>query len=257
MTDRRFSLASLRHALSRRFLLKIKRATHRANAQLIVPEGRRVLVIAPHMDDEAIPCAGTLLQLIAAGAEVHVAFVSDSSAGLQDPALAAQLIGVRRAEARAVSDFLGFTQIHELGFPDSQLVRHEDAIATRLVETLAQTKPDLVLTPFPTDAHSDHMACASSVASAMQRARCDGTILAYEVWTPLWPNVAVNITAEAEKKSLAIRLYASQIADRDYAAAALGLNRYRGLAHAVEFAEAFYRCERHEYARISRMLDEV
>ena len=257
MAPRLIDLASLRHRLARRFLLKIKRATHRASPQLIVPDARRVLVIAPHMDDEVIPCGGTLLRLIAAGASVHVVFVSDSSAGLRDPQLAAQLVGVRRAEAAAVRDFMGFAGVCEFGFPDSRLVEHERAIADGLASEMERVRPELVLCPFPTDAHSDHMTCAAAAAAAMRRIGWRGVLFAYEVWTPLWPNIAVEIGDFVERKSRAIHLYASQIADRDYAAAILGLNRYRGLAHAVDFAEAFYRCDAAEFAGLARMLDEL
>lgn len=41
-------------------------------------------------------------------------------------------------------------------------------------------------------------------------------IHAYEVWTPLFPNVMV-VSDQAEEKERLIRLYASQIADRDHA----------------------------------------
>src|SRR5260221_14479107 len=77
------SLRALRGALARRFLLKLKRATHRAPAELIVPTAKRVLVVAPHMDDEGIPCGGTLILLAEQGAEIHVPFATDSSAGLR------------------------------------------------------------------------------------------------------------------------------------------------------------------------------
>ncbi|MEO8313413.1 MAG: PIG-L deacetylase family protein [Pseudomonadota bacterium] len=250
-------LAGLRHALSRRFLLKIKRASHRANARLILPQARRVLVVAPHMDDEVIACGGTLLLLIAQGAEVHVAFVSDSSAGLADPALAADLISTRRAEAARVSGLMGFSGTSELGFPDSRLYQQEDAIAGRLSEEIRRVDPDLLLCPFPSDAHSDHMSCAASTARAALDLRWSGSVLAYEVWTPLWPNVAVDITAVAERKVEAINLYASQMADRDYATAALGLNRFRGLPHAVACAEAFYLSDVKDFARLAALLDVI
>lgn len=247
----------LRHALARRFLLKIKRATHRANAQLIEPRAQRVLVVAPHMDDEVIPCGGTLLRLHAAGAQVHVVFVSDSASGLVDPEAARTLMRVRQAEAAQVRELMRFSEVTQLGFPDASLTAHEAAIADRLEALLTGFAPDLLLVPFPSDSHADHMACAASVALATRRSEWKGVILAYEVWTPLWPNVVVDISDVAEQKAEAIRLYASQVADRDYVSATLGLNRFRGLPHRVAFAEAFYRCDRGEFATLTAMLDDL
>ena len=61
----------LRTAIARRFLVRIKRASHRMPVQLDAPVAGRILVIAPHMDDEAIACA-----LECGEAGVHVAISS-------------------------------------------------------------------------------------------------------------------------------------------------------------------------------------
>ena len=55
--------------------------------------------------------------------------------------------------------------------------------------------------------------------------------------------MAIDIGAVAVEKARLIRMYASEMGDRDYAAAVLGLNRYRGMQHRVELAEAFHRCD--------------
>jgi LmbE family N-acetylglucosaminyl deacetylase len=88
-------------------------------------------------------------------------------------------------------------------------------------------------------------------------AKFKGVIIAYEVCTPLWPNVAVDISNVAERKDEAIRIYESQISYHDYAAAALGLNRFRGLHLGVNFAEAFFRCKAAGFAELTAMLDEI
>jgi len=194
--------------MARRFLLKLKRATHRAPVELIVPTARRVLVVAPHMDDEVIPCGGTLILLAEQGAKIHVTFATDSSAGLRSAEAAAQLIALRRSEAQRVSERIGYAT-NELGFPDGQLHRHEAMLTRRLTEQIARLEPEIIFCPFPADAHSDHMSCAAAVARAAAQAESGATILAYEVWTPLWPNVAVDISRVAQRKEEAIRLYRS------------------------------------------------
>jgi Mn-containing catalase len=80
-------------------------------------------------------------------------------------------------------------------------------------------------------------------------------VLAYEVWSTLWPNLAIDIGTVAEAKARLIRLYVSQMNDRDYAEAILGLNRYRGLQHRVAFAEAFHRCDAAQFRRLTACLD--
>lgn len=244
-----------RSALARRFLVALRRATHRLPVQLETVRRSRVLVLAPHFDDEAIACGGTLLLHRAAGSEVRVAFVSDSSGATGDAALGARVAAARRLEMVAVRDALALAAVDELGFADGALVRHEAAIAARLAEILAAFRPEQVFCPFPVDAIADHQATALAFARATGLADWRGEVLAYEVWSTLWPNTAIDIGTVVEAKARLIRLYASQVADRDYAAAILGLNRYRGLQHRVDHAEAFHRSDAAQFRRLVACLD--
>lgn len=245
----------LRSAFARRFLIGLRRATHRLPVQLEPLRRGRVLVVAPHMDDEVIACGGTLLLHRSLKSDVRVVFLSDSSGAVADPVLAETLGTIRRAEMRRVCERLELGSVAELGFPDGSLVRHERAIALRLADELQTFRPSQVLCPFPADGHADHQAAALAFAHATRLAGWRGEVLAYEVWSTLWPNMAVDIGAVADEKAALIRLYASQMSDRDYAAAVLGLNRFRGMQHRVDFAEAFHRCDAAQFRQLTARLD--
>lgn len=212
------------------------------------------MVVAPHMDDEVIGCGGTLLLHRALQSEVRVVFVSDSSGAVDDPGLAKNLRDVRRAEMKKVSDMLALGSVVELGFADGSLMSQEEAIASRLAEELRTFRPAQVLCPFPSDGHADHQSTAVALGSATRLAGWHGEVLAYEVWSTLWPNMAVDIGAVAEEKAHLIRMYASEMGDRDYATAVLGLNRYRGMQHRVELAEAFHRCDAAQFRALAACL---
>lgn len=245
---------TLRAALARRFLLRLKRATHRARPQPFIPVARTALVLAPHMDDEIIGCGGTLLRLIETGTAVHVLFASNSSGGVGGGGDSA-LTTIRREEARDVADFMSFASITDLGFPDGHLHGHEAALATAIASALERLQPDILFCPFPADGHSDHMATAAAVARAARDWR--GNILAYEVWTALMPNAVVDISAFADRKAEAIRLYRSQCAALNFEAGALGLNAWRGLPHGFAHAESFYRGTPAAFARLTALLDRL
>jgi LmbE family N-acetylglucosaminyl deacetylase len=245
----------VRSAFARRFLLTLRRATHRLPVQLETLRRQRVLVIAPHMDDEVIGCGGALLLHRALHSEVRVVFVSDSSGAVDDPVRAERLRGIRRAEMLQVKDTLALASVVELGFTDGSLMSHEEAIASRLADELRTFQPTQVLCPFPGDGHSDHQSSAFAFGTGSQLADWHGEVLAYEVWSTLWPNMAVDIGAVADEKARLIRMYASEMSDRDYAAAVLGLNRYRGMQHRVESAEAFHRCDAAQFRALTACLD--
>ena len=45
------------------------------------PRARRILVLAPHPDDESVGCGGYLTKMADEGAEITVAFVTDGELG--------------------------------------------------------------------------------------------------------------------------------------------------------------------------------
>jgi len=96
--------------------------------------GQRILLLAPHPDDETLCCAGLIQQAVAAGATVHVVWVTPGDGFELDGALLsrrldptdAAMMGLARArvrEAQAAARVLGLRadQISFLGYPDGGL----------------------------------------------------------------------------------------------------------------------------------------
>ena len=97
------------------------------------PPGSRILVLAPHMDDEALGCGGSLHRHVLAGESVTVAYLTDGRKG--DPKLNAldlpadererreeRLAAVRCDEARRSAAVLGVRDLRFLGNRDQELV---------------------------------------------------------------------------------------------------------------------------------------
>jgi hypothetical protein len=76
------AVGALRALGSMRVLGRAQRVFHRLSVHLVGITPARVLVIAPHMDDEVIGPGGTVIRHVAAGSEVGVVFASDGSAGI-------------------------------------------------------------------------------------------------------------------------------------------------------------------------------
>ena len=200
--------------------------------------GERLLVLAPHPDDEIIGCGGLVALHLRDGRRVRVVVATDGGeAG--EPA-------ERQRESRAALASLGDAEIEFLNFPDRHL--DSNGFAAALRDILVDFRPDLIAAPSAIEIHPDHLALARALCDVVAR---DAALFAdlavarvafYEVSHPLRPNALVDITSVADAKYAAIALHATQLAFRDYVAYARGLNAYRGMSlpAEVKFAEAYY-----------------
>ncbi len=221
-------------------------------------DARRVVVLAPHADDESIGCGGVIALHARAGAQVRVAVMTDGALGDRrfartdlPPAaralMRAELIRTRRDETIDACKALGAPNPVFFDAPDGALAPNP-ALVERLGSLLDACKPELIYLPFLMDQHEDHWQTNRIFNLAL--ARCGPwqkalLVRGYEVWSPLVANRLVDITAVAAQKVAAVRSHASQLRDRDYQTAILGLNQYRAM-HLEQtdgrLAEAFFEC---------------
>ena len=211
------------------------------------PGGRfmaeKVLVIAPHPDDEAIGCGGTICLHCRRGDPVRVIFLTSGEQGAPG-APGEEVKSVREAEARAAGTVLGVERLDFLRLPDRGLGENLERGAERLAEVLAGQRPDLIYLPHPEEDHPDHEATLPMARMALAHLGDDRPLpelRGYEVWSPMthWEWVE-EIGGVMGQKLRAVRCYRSQLRLFRYDRAVRGLNRYRGImAAGSAYAEAF------------------
>ena len=198
---------------------------------------RRVLVFAPHPDDESLGCGGTLSQLTAL-CPVKVVLITDGSgAGGLPPGSAA----LRQAEMAAALAVLGVPEMECLDQPDG-FFSDSAGFGHRVREILERFQPDWVFLPSPLDYHRDHARIAASLVPLCQRVQSVRQLLFYEIWAPVPATHVVDITGQAAMaKQAALGCHATAMQCGDYQRAMDGLNRYRGLYLGKDrLAEAFW-----------------
>src|SRR5262245_21637633 len=122
---------------------------------------RRVLVLGPHPDDDAIGCGGTLFRHVLQGDVVHVILLTSGEQGGhgRPPEETAQL---REEEARAAAAILGLETPEFWREPDGRL-QVTDRLVGRLRNWLVQQQPALVYVTHDAEMHSDHRTAAELV----------------------------------------------------------------------------------------------
>lgn len=207
---------------------------------LVLPPLRRVLVLAPHPDDESIGCGGTIARLAHAGVRVTVLLVSDGEATIGSPDGRIATGRRRRHEMALACAQLGVGAPVPLGLPDGRLAAVSDELTAALQPILRTEQPEAVFAPWPFERHDDHRAVTRALVAA---AATDLPIYGYEAHTPIpAPTHVFDITATLPHKRAALRAHATAGLAFELEAC-LGLARWRALVtdagHGA--AEAFLR----------------
>ncbi|HEY6866729.1 MAG TPA: PIG-L deacetylase family protein, partial [Candidatus Eisenbacteria bacterium] len=146
----------------------------------------RVLVLAPHPDDETLATAGLIQRALSLGAEVRVVFLTDGENNPWAQRATERRWRIRgadrerwgerrRGEALAALACLGVSpwQTAFLGYPDQGihglLMAGDDDLDHALAGEIERFRPTLLVSPSPSDLHPDHSALAVFLSLALAR----------------------------------------------------------------------------------------
>lgn len=184
---------------------------------------KRVLVVAPHPDDETLGVGGTIAKYSAQGDEVFVLMVS----GHLPPIYSRKAYEETVSEAYSAFSVLGVKKSEFLEIPATMIgdqPLHE--VNGRISKVVNDFNPHIVLCPYP-DRHIDHRLVFDSVMVATRPVGVGKDIkivAAYETLSEThWnaphiepnftPNWVVDISGHISKKLNALECYKSQISE--------------------------------------------
>jgi LmbE family N-acetylglucosaminyl deacetylase len=212
----------------------------------------KVLVIAPHPDDEVIGAGGTIVKHVQHGDEVHLCVVTKAYV----PDWSEEIIKEKRREVIAASKILGIKDITFCDLPTVKLdTIPQKELNKAISDTVNAVKPDIVYTTHKGDLHNDHRLVfeATMVAVRPTPKNFVKRLLSYELPSStdlappfldraFMPNVYVEISDVLETKIEAMSMYKTELREYPNPRSLEGLRIYakrRGLAIQVEAAEAF------------------
>ncbi|MBI1853764.1 MAG: PIG-L family deacetylase [Planctomycetes bacterium] len=221
------------------------------------PEGlprSRVVVFAPHPDDEVVGCGGLLVAFARRGDPVRVCFLTDGCKGGFHDKHDDAYVRLREGEAAAGLLSMGVADFRFWRFHDQELGAAPD-LAAKMSREAADFGATAVLVTSPFEIHPDHRAaCRAAIAAFAGKADAP-EVWFYEVSAPLTANVSLDITSLAAAKKKALECHASQLAHNDYVAKMEGYNRYRTVNEGrkeVVFAESYLRLPARDLTELDR-----
>ncbi len=215
----------------------------------------KVLVIAPHADDEILGCGATMAKYAAEGSEVYVIIATNASIGAPE-LYSKENIKLVRSEALKAHKIIGVSKTYFLDFPAPALNAFpEYKISIEFSKIFTQLRPTHLYLPHPGDLHQDHNAIykAALVSARPQGLHKIPNIYCYETlseteWAPMQgnnsfiPNSFIEISNYFNHKIRAMQSYKSQLRDFPHPRSIEtleALSKFRGATVGVDKAEAF------------------
>lgn len=216
----------------------------------------RILVIAPHADDEVLGCGALMAKMAKEGKKVFVLICTNAHVGA--PELFEQKdIDIVRGEARKAHQLLGVEKTYFLELPAPALDAYPGyKISLKINEIIAECEPDTVFIPHRGDSHKDHgrihdaavVACRPRGNYKVKHVYAYETLSETEWGEPIQseyfiPTKYVSYTEEEfNEKLVAMQCFTSQLAPFPASRsleAIEALAKYRGATISKPRAEAF------------------
>jgi len=213
---------------------------------------KRVLVVAPHPDDETLGCGGTLMRLHQQGAELAWLIVTGIS---EEYGWTAERVQQRDEEIDQVAKLMGFSEVFNLQLPTTRLdTLSMQELINQFSVVFKAFEPEQLFLPNRSDAHTDHRVVYDAAAACTKWFRYPSIrrVLAYETLSETGfgigaesvfdPNYFVDITGFLERKLHVMAVYQSELGTFPFprsVEAIRALAAVRGVASGFVAAEAF------------------
>ena len=223
----------------------------------------RILVFAPHPDDETLGCGGLMRKAKSAGAEVFVQFLTVGDTADQSPR-GFSTAQERYTEIKRVSDHFRWDDWH-MALPGDKYHLRLDTLPrvelNQLIEresplSISNLRPTVVIAPHRTSYNQDHQVTAEAVHTALRPSNArlrhhPRLVLAYEEAADQWrtepvepPHLIVELDEkELEAKLHGMELYGSQSHEHPHTRSNPTLRSLavlRGMQAGVAFGEGYH-----------------
>ena len=196
----------------------------------------RILVVAPHADDEMIGCGGLLVKY---ASQTDVLLLSDGKLGFNrnDPDASPEKTRlIRIQEFKAVMEELGVRQYTMLDLPNMEIYRFYS-----VVKKYDLREYDYIFVTSRFENNQDHRHAYLFIRKMIKSQHAKARLIEYEAWVPFADaQVILDISDVIERKKQLISMYASQLKCYDYVQFAYGLSLYRGGRFHRGNVEAFF-----------------
>lgn len=215
----------------------------------------KILVIAPHPDDEVLGCGGTIKKLAKEGNDVYLCIVTKA----YTPDWTEEFIENRKKEVEQSKKILGIKEVFFLDLPTVKLdtIGQKD-INDAISKCVEGVAPEVLYIPHRGDLNKDHgivfesslIVSRTKPNSSIKKVLCYETLSETEWGIPkiekiedvFLPNIYIDISDTIEDKLEAMKCYKSELKEFPHPRSLKGITvlaEKRGMESGLKNAEAF------------------
>jgi LmbE family N-acetylglucosaminyl deacetylase len=187
----------------------------------------KILIVAPHTDDEVIGCGGLIQFLkLSHNCSIDICFVTkEDGRSVSKPKLSERGTDLRIDESKAAKNILQYDRAHYLMINERILNDDEEAkliFQEKINYHILSINPEVILLPNHFDMNPDHRSvCKESLKLInnliLAKQSIIKQILLYEIWGPVKATHYVQLTEAMKKVKLeAMKCYQTQLQTVDY-----------------------------------------
>jgi len=212
----------------------------------------KILIVAPHPDDEVIGCGGTIAKYSRKGDEVFLCIVTKA----YKPDWSEEFLKNRPKEIEKANKILSIKKTYFLDFPTAKLdTIPQKELNDSISNIVKEIDPEIVFAPYEGDLNKDHRLIfeAVLVATKPKPGSSVKRLLSYENLSETeWgrsltkkmfiPNVYIDISDTLKEKLGAMKAYKSELKESPHPRSLEiieALAKKRGSEAGLKFAEAF------------------
>lgn len=181
----------------------------------------KIMVIAPHPDDETLGLGGTLLRRLSEGCEIAWLIVTKVTT---EEGWSAEVVQRRNSEIAKVAHLYNFKRVYQLNYATTKLDQYPmSGLVKDISDIFNDFLPQELFIPHRGDVHTDHQYTYDAAVSCTKWFRHPSIkkILAYETLSEtdfglnndqqFSPNVFVDIEKYIDQKIEIMNIYASEM----------------------------------------------
>jgi len=178
----------------------------------------KILIIAPHPDDEVLGCGGTIAKYAKKGGEIYLCIATKA----YRPEWSDEFLRNRPIEIETANRILGVKKTYFLDFPTVKLdTVPQKELNEKISKVIKETEAEILYIPHRGDLHKDHrLVYKAALIASRPTGKSVKKILCYETLSetdegitlkPFIPNVYEDITETFDIKIEAMRAYKSEL----------------------------------------------